>query len=143
MFYKTGPEDFVYVFKYGVVCFLNYDAAARDAAFAKRIIPYSKGNNVFEQPLSEEFEVETNARENKFGYNKIGRSRQGGYRSIAADHVECQSECFAGFTTPSKPICCQWKKPIRIPLKAGSGGGRLDISGANLKKYIGGKTLNR
>ncbi len=68
LFYKTGPEDFVYVFKYGVVCFLNYDVAAR-TAFLQRIMPYCK--NVFAQPLSEEFEVETNARENKFGYNKI------------------------------------------------------------------------
>lgn len=25
LFYKMGPESYVYVFKYGVVCFLNVD----------------------------------------------------------------------------------------------------------------------
>src|SRR6201996_6389864 len=68
LFYKTGPQDFVYIFKYGVVCFLNYAEAER-TAFLGRIAPFCK--NIFEQPLSEEFEVETNARENKFGFNKI------------------------------------------------------------------------
>ena len=68
LFYKMGEETFVYIFKYGVVCFLNCDEVRTDE-FLKRIAPYCR--NVFELKLSEEFEVETNARENKFGYNKI------------------------------------------------------------------------
>src|SRR5258708_9929033 len=68
LFYKTGPEAFVYVFKYGVVCFLNYDEAGTQE-FLPRISPYCK--NLFEQKLREEFQVEANARANNFGYNKI------------------------------------------------------------------------
>src|ERR1700678_3930453 len=68
LFYKTGGLAFVYVFKYGVVCFLGYSEAERDA-FLKLITPFCK--NRFELYLNEEFEVETDAKENKFGYNKI------------------------------------------------------------------------
>ena len=134
LFYKTGPEDFVYVFKYGVVCFLNYDAAARDA-FLKRIIPYSK--NVFEQPLSEEFEVETNARENKFGYNKIEIVKAdievlrlimlNVSQSVSLDYYSEQTNLLQEETH---------SHTLKLERK-----GRLDISGANLKRYIG-KVLN-
>src|ERR1700733_13030266 len=68
LFYKMGEESFVYVFRYGVVCFLGYTEVEAQA-FLERIAPFCR--NVFELKLSEEFEVETNARENKFGYNKI------------------------------------------------------------------------
>jgi uncharacterized Rmd1/YagE family protein len=134
LFYKTGPEDFVYVFKYGVVCFLNYDAAARDA-FLQRIIPYSK--NVFEQPLSEEFEVETNARENKFGYNKIEIVKAdievlrlimlNVSQSVSLDYYSEQTNLLQEETH---------SHTLKLERK-----GRLDISGANLKRYIG-KVLN-
>src|SRR6201992_4178761 len=68
LFYKTGELSFVYVFKYGVVCFLNYSEEERNS-FLQRIAPFCR--NAFELKLSEEFEVETDAREFKFGYNKI------------------------------------------------------------------------
>src|SRR5580658_5409356 len=68
LFYKIDEACYVYVFRYGVVCFLGYNEADT-SAFLDRIAPFCK--NVFELKLSEEFEVETNAQENKFGYNKI------------------------------------------------------------------------
>src|SRR5258708_29023088 len=81
LFYKTGPEAFVYVFKYGVVCFLNYDEAGTQE-FLQRISPYCK--NLFAQKLREKFQVEANARENKFGDNKneIVNSGIGAFRQI-------------------------------------------------------------
>lgn len=134
LFYKTGPEDFVYVFKYGVLCFLNYDEARRDA-FLQRIVPFCK--NVFQPPLSEEFEVETNAKENKFGYNKIEIVKPdievlrlimlNVSQSVSLDYYSEQTNLLLEETN-SHTLTLERK-------------GRLDISGANLKKYIG-KTLN-
>ncbi len=68
LFYIIEKEFYVYVFKYGVIGFLNYDAAKIDSFF-KLIAPYAK--NRCEEPLLEEFLIETAAEEIKFGYNKI------------------------------------------------------------------------
>ena len=134
LFYKMGAEDFVYVFKYGVVCFLNYDEGRRDA-FLQRIAPFCK--NVFEQPLSEEFEVEADAKENKFGFNKIEIIRPdievlrlimlNVSQSVSLDYYSEQTNLLLEETN-SHTMTLERK-------------GRLDISGARLKKFIG-KTLN-
>jgi len=68
LFYQTGRNEYVYVFKYGVVCFLNYDPI-RIGEFLHLITPYCK--NVYAEQLSEEFLIEENASEMKIGYNKI------------------------------------------------------------------------
>lgn len=134
LFYKTGPEAFVYVFKYGVVCFLNYDES-RTQAFLERISPYCK--NLFEQKLSEEFQVETNARENKFGYNKI---------EIVNPDIETfrlimlnvsQSVALDYYSEQTNLLLEETNYHTQSLEKKG----KLDISGNNLKKYIG-KTLN-
>ena len=52
LFYKVDTKQFVYVFKYGVICFLNYDAM-KIAEFFKLMKPYSK--NPIETKLFEEF----------------------------------------------------------------------------------------
>jgi uncharacterized Rmd1/YagE family protein len=134
LFYKTGPEDFVYVFKYGVVAFMNYKEEGRDA-FLQRIAPFCK--NVFRLPLSEEFEVETNAKENKFGFNKIEIVNPdievlrlimlNVSQSVSLDYYSEQTNLLLEETN-SHTLTLERK-------------GRLDISGASLKKYIG-KTLN-
>ena len=134
LFYKTGDECFVYVFKYGVVCFLNYREAEMPE-FLERIAPYCR--NVFEVKLSEEFEVETNARENKFGYNKIEIVNSdievlrlimlNVSQSVALDYYSEQTNLLLEETN-SHTLSLERR-------------GRLDISGKNLKKYIG-KTLN-
>lgn len=129
----TG-ETFVYVFKYGVVCFCNFtDDEVKE--FLDRIVPYSK--NLFELKLSEEFEVETNARENKFGYNKIEIVKPdievlrlimlNVSQSVALDYYSEQTNLLLEETN---------YHTLSLERR-----GRLDISGTNLKKYIG-KTLN-
>ena len=134
LFYKTGPEAFVYVFKYGVVCFLNYDEERVDA-FLAMIAPYCK--SLFEVKLSEEFQVETNARENKLGYNKI---------EIVNADIETlrlimlnvsQSVALDYFSEQTNLLLEETNSHTQSLEKRG----RLDISGKNLKKYIG-KTLN-
>jgi uncharacterized Rmd1/YagE family protein len=134
LFYKTGESSFVYVFKYGVVCFMNYSEAERDA-FLQRISVFCK--NVFELKLSEEFEVETNAKENKFGYNKIEIVRPdievfrlimlNVSQSVSLDYYSEQTNLLLEDTNQHTLI---------LERK-----GRLDITGKDLKMFIG-KTLN-
>ncbi|MES2704535.1 MAG: RMD1 family protein [Bacteroidota bacterium] len=68
LFYAMDTDKYLYVFKYGVVCFLNYDPV-KIAEFLTLILPYCK--YPLAEPLTEEYQVEPNARENKIGYNKI------------------------------------------------------------------------
>src|SRR5688572_19323283 len=65
LFYRMDTDQFIYVFKYGVVCFLNYDSI-RITSFLQLIEPYCR--NLFETSLSEEFQIETGAAEYKLGY---------------------------------------------------------------------------
>jgi uncharacterized Rmd1/YagE family protein len=134
LFYKTGEERYTYVFKYGVVCFLGYDAPAAQA-FLQRIAPFCR--NAFEVKLSEEFAVETNAGENKFGYNKI---------EIVKPDVEVlrlimlnvsQSVSLDYYLEQTNLLL----EETNYHTQSLERKGRLDISGMSLKKYIG-KTLN-
>jgi required for meiotic nuclear division protein 1 len=133
LFYKTAPDGFVYVFKYGVVCFLNYDEA-RIGEYLQRIMPFCK--NPFEERLSEEFQVETNASENKFGYNKIEIINAdietlrlimlNVSQSVALDYYSALTE--------------KLLEETNYHTQSLERKGKLDVSGRNLKKYIG-KTL--
>jgi uncharacterized Rmd1/YagE family protein len=134
LFYRTAPEEFVYVFKYGVVCFLNYKAH-KISAFFLLISTFCK--NLFDSKLSEEFQIETEAKENKFGYNKIEIINKDTEilrlimlnvsQSVALDYYSDQTDKLLKDTNYHTEML--EKK------------GRLDISGRSLKKYIG-KTLN-
>ena len=62
LFFVMDSEKYIYVFKYGVVCFLNYDAI-QISEFLHFITPFCK--NRFTETLSEEFLIENNANENK------------------------------------------------------------------------------
>src|SRR5205807_2493014 len=68
LFYITGTRRYIYVFKYGVVCFLNYDPAPINE-FLQMISSYCK--NAFGQNLTEEFEIQTDMGKNKIGFNSI------------------------------------------------------------------------
>ena len=135
LFYKTDPEtSFVSVFKYGVVCFLNYEES-RISEFLDLLSPYCK--NLFDQRLSEEFLVETNARENKFGYNKIEIVNEdietlrlimlNVSQSVALDYYSEQTDRLQEETS---------YHTLSLEKR-----GKLDISGKRLKKYIG-RTIN-
>ena len=134
LFYKTKKEEYIYVFKYGVVCFLNYDEI-KIAEFLRLIEPYCK--NPFSEKLSEEFQIETNAKENKFGYNKIEIQNAdvdifrlimlNVAQSVALDYYSDQTNALLEETNSHTQV---------LERK-----GKLDVSGINLKKYIG-KTLN-
>lgn len=134
LFYQVGAEQFAYVFKYGIVCFLGYTEQAV-ADFIRIITPWCR--NIFEQQLSEEFDIETHATHINFGYNTIelpGASVEtlrlimlNVSQSVALDHYSRQTEILLEETNYHTQIL--EKK------------GRLELSGSRLKKYIG-RTLN-
>jgi uncharacterized Rmd1/YagE family protein len=134
LLYETGNLEFVYVFKYGVVCFLNYDPIPI-SEFLKFIAPYCK--NPFSETLNEEFLIETGRPENKIGYNKI---------EIVEAHEEVlrlimlnvsQSVALDYYSELTEKLLEETNShTLHLELK-----GSLAIPGRNLKKYIG-KTLN-
>lgn len=131
---KSTPQKYVYIFKYGIVSFLGYNEV-EIMAFIQAITPY--GKNPFEQHISDEFDIEVNAPRNKFGYNKIeieGETTDSlrlimlnVSQSVALDHYSQQTNKLLEETTYHTQTL--EKK------------GRLELSGGNLKKYIG-RTLN-
>jgi required for meiotic nuclear division protein 1 len=72
LFYRVEPDEFVYVFKYGVVCFLNCSGPRINELLQ---LVRSQAKNPLSDPLNEDFIVETDAPENKLSYNKIEVTR--------------------------------------------------------------------
>jgi uncharacterized Rmd1/YagE family protein len=131
---KSQEQKFAYIFKYGIVSFLGYNEV-EIMGFIQAITPYCK--NPLDQHISDEFDIDVNAHRNKFGYNKLeieGASTDSlrlimlnVSQSVALDHFSQQTNLLLEETTYHTQ---QLEKK-----------GRLDLSGANLKKYIG-RTLN-
>ena len=134
LFYKTSHNEYIYVFKYGVACFLNYDET-QTAQFLQLIVPYCR--NRFEEQLTEEFQIETGAKENKFGYNKIEIVDADAeiFRLIMLN--VSQSVALDYYSEQTNKLLEETNHHTQILEKKG----KLDISGRRLTKYIG-KTLN-
>jgi uncharacterized Rmd1/YagE family protein len=136
LFYQLGPGQYFYVSRYGVVTFSNYkeDAARSIIDFAAA---YSKNFLNYAADLTEELIVETNATENKFGYNKIELVKEGTdslrivmlnvSQSVALDYYSNQTELLISELN---------RHTLFLEKK-----GKLDISGSKLKRFIG-KTIN-
>lgn len=134
LFYQMDGEKFIYVFKFGIVSFLNHSEVEM-TAFIQLLTPYCR--HLLSNRLSEEFEIEINAPKMNFGYNKI--EIEGSdieslrlimlnvSQSVALDHYLQQTNLLLEETNRHTQI---------LELK-----GKLDISGTDLKKFIG-RTLN-
>jgi len=136
LFFKTGTDRYVYVLKYGAVCFLNYDDASI-AEVLEQIIPFCK--NIFSNKLTDEFLVETGARDLRVGFNKIEVPSAtidvmrlvmlNVSQSVAIDYYEEQTNKLLAETN--------------FYTQKLENKGRLGISGTRLKKYIGRTLLLR
>jgi len=134
LFYRIGAQKFIYVFKYGIVSFLNHNEVEM-TAFIQVITPYCK--NMLSERLNDEFEIETDAPKIVFGYNKVDIPHAGAEefrlimlnvsQSVALDHYSQQTTRLLEETNYHTQI---------LERK-----GKLDIAGLDLKKYIG-RTLN-
>jgi required for meiotic nuclear division protein 1 len=134
VFYEMPDQKFIYVFKYGVVCFLNYDEI-KIAEFLQFISPFCR--NLFEQKLSEELHIETGTSENKFGYNKVElqSGRPNALRLVMLNVSQSVALDYYSDQTNKLLLETQYHTQ-QLEQK-----GKLDISGTNLTKFIG-KTLN-
>jgi uncharacterized Rmd1/YagE family protein len=134
LFFIPDDEKYIYVFKYGVVCFLNYDAI-EITGFLQVITPYCK--NFLGKSLNEEFQIKAGARETKIGYNRI---------EIVEPEIEVLRLIMLNV---SQSVALDYYHELTTKLMEETNfhtqnlekKGRLNISGRNLKRYIG-KTLN-
>ena len=134
LFYHIETYKYLYVFKYGIVCFLGYDETEM-SNFLQLIAPFCK--NFFDQKLSDEFDIETDAQTVNYGYNKIEIPSPGidairlimlnVSQSVSLDYFDQQTNILleeANYHTQELE-----KK------------GRIDFGNKELRKYIG-RTLN-
>ena len=136
LFYRMDTDRHVYVFKYGAVCFLNYDPVGI-SEFLRIIKPFCK--NLFEQSLTDEFLIETGARELRVGFNKIEITSASidllrlimlnVSQSVALDYYEEQTSKLLTETN-------QYTQMLETR-------GKLDIAGKKLRQYIGRTLLLR
>jgi required for meiotic nuclear division protein 1 len=136
LFYRIDTDQFVYIFKYGAVCFMNY-TAHHAAEFLHLIKPFCK--NLFAESFTDEFMVETGGKDIRVGFNKIEIPYANidvlrlvmlnVAQSVALDYYEDQSS--------------QLLSETNHHTQALENKGRLDVSGKKLKKYIGRTLLLR
>jgi uncharacterized Rmd1/YagE family protein len=136
LFYKTDTDQYVYVFKYGAVCFLNYKAVDI-SEFLRIIAPYCK--NLFESSLTDEFLIQTGSKELRVGFDKIDIPSASidvlrlvmlnVSQSVALDYYEEQTAKLLSETAH-----------LTQSLETK---GSLTISGKELKRYIGRTLLLR
>jgi uncharacterized Rmd1/YagE family protein len=136
LFYKTGTDKYVYVFKYGAVCFLDFNSE-EIGEFLANITPFCK--TIFSNSFTDEFIVETGGKEVRVGFNKIEIpiSNIDVFRlvmlnvaqSVALDYYEEQTNKLMAETN-------NYTQGLENK-------GKLGISGKKLKQYIGRTLLLR
>jgi len=134
LFYRIESEKFIYVFKYGIVCFLGFNEVEM-TDFIQVITPYCK--NMPEQRLSDEFDIETSASRMDVGFNKIELEKADveSFRLIMLN--VSQSVALDHFSQQTNVLLEETNYHTQVLEKKG----KLDLTGINLKKYIG-RTLN-
>jgi uncharacterized Rmd1/YagE family protein len=134
LFYIIANQKYLYVFKYGIVCFLGYSETEM-TAFFQIVGPYCK--NQFDQGLNDEFDIETEAPTINYGYNKIEIPSPdidelrlimlNVSQSVALDYYNQQTNSLLEETNSYTQL---------LERK-----GKINMGGIKLKKYIG-RTLN-
>lgn len=134
LFYHIETYKYLYVFKYGIVCFLGYDETEM-SNFLQLIAPFCK--NFFDQKLSDEFDIETDAQTVNYGYNKIEIPSPGievirlimlnVSQSVSLDYFDQQTNILLEETNYHTQ---------ELEKK-----GKIDFGNKELRKYIG-RTLN-
>jgi uncharacterized Rmd1/YagE family protein len=133
LFFETGSQRYVSLFKYGVVSFFNYNEVDI-SAFLQFVTPFSR--NRFSEDLTDEFIIESGAAETKVNYNKIDiRTLDKDVLRLIMMNVS-QSVALDYSLQQTTTLLEETNEHTKKLEKKG----RLDISGTNLKKFIG-KTL--
>jgi uncharacterized Rmd1/YagE family protein len=129
LLYKDEEGRLIYVFKYGVVSFLDYNEDEIKTAL-NIIRPFCK--NFFEKPMFDVFKIQTDARVNKLGYDKI---------DIVGNDVEVirlvmlnvsQSVSLDYYTDLMEKLMSETTHHTQLLESTG----KLGIKGNKLKRYI-------
>ncbi len=134
LFYQIGSEEYIYVFKYGLVCFLNNDDI-KITDFIKLLSPYCKnflGNN-----MREDYHIETGATENKIGNNKI-QLINADIETFRIVMINVSQSVALDYYSDQTAILLEETNIYTFSLEKT---GKLNISGNRLQRFIG-KTLN-
>jgi uncharacterized Rmd1/YagE family protein len=134
LFYVVDPEKFIYVFKYGIACFLN-QSELEVSAFLQLLSPFCR--NPFGKRLSEDFEVEQHATADRFGYNKI-EVMNPGIEAFRLIMLNVSQSVALDFYNEQADILL--KETNHYTQSLGKNG-TLGLGGKSLKQYIG-RTLN-
>jgi required for meiotic nuclear division protein 1 len=134
LFYAIGPEKCIYVFKYGIACFLNH-SEIEISAFLQLLAPFCR--NPAGKRLSEDFAVDPRAAADRFGYNKIEIMNPGveAFRLIMLNVSQSVALDFYNEHTD------QLLKETNHYTLSLEKNGTLGLGGKSLKQYIG-RTLN-
>ena len=134
IFYRFNKDQYVYIFKYGVVCFYNVDTPERKEILLD-LLSFSKIPNSNE--IFEEIEIITGVIKNNISIESIALS------SLSVDKLRLsmlnisQSVALDHYADLTSDILEDTNKhTLYLEEK-----GKLDIGGQKLKKYIG-KVLN-
>ncbi|MGH8556999.1 MAG: RMD1 family protein, partial [Methylococcales bacterium] len=134
LFYKRANNSFLYIFKFGVVCFSGVEPDEIKACI-NEISAFVK--NPIKEHLSEEFEVETDQESDRFGYNRIYLSEPTPEAIQIIMLNVSQSVALDYYSELSMVLLEETKRYTQMLENEGS----LSISGKNLSKVIG-RTLN-
>jgi required for meiotic nuclear division protein 1 len=134
LFYEVDTEQYVSIFKYGVVCFLNFNEAKIND-FISLISQHCK--YFYDSELTKEYKVDPNAYQTKFGFQRGDLSycdietmrliMLNIAQSVALDYYYQQSRILLEETNTHTSFLEQ--------------NGKIKLSGLKIKKFIG-KTLN-
>lgn len=136
LFYRIDTDQFVYIFKYGAVCFMNY-TDQQVKAFLQLIVPYCR--NLFATSFTDEFMVETGCKDVRVGFNKI---------EVPSANIDllrlvmlnvAQSVALDYYEELANNLLTQTNHHTQFLENKG----RLGISGKKLNKYIGRTLLLR
>ena len=133
LFYRYTNDKLLSVFQHGVICFLNFTQAEQEE-LTNTIRPFVR--NPLDQPLNEEFTVETNSETPILGFNKISipNNDTNTLRIIMLNVSE--SVALDYYSDLTNRLLEETNQHTLVLQRKG----RLDITGRNLRKYIG-KTL--
>ena len=133
LFYRYNNDKLLSIFKHGVICFLNFTTTEQEELIST-LRPYFR--NPLDQSLNEGFTVETNSEIPVIGFNKISipNNDTNTLRIIMLNVSE--SVALDYYSDLTNRLLEETNQHTLVLQRKG----KLDITGKNLRKYIG-KTL--
>lgn len=134
LFYANEKNEYLYVFRFGVVAFLGYDNLKMSETLN---FIQSYCIKPLNERMQDEFIIHENANKTEFNYNSISISQQSTdiYRTIL---FNLSQSVAIDFYSQQAELLLEDTKNFTLQLEEQ---GKLNISTKNLRKYIG-KTLN-